>query len=209
VDGGTFNDYLQQRVLPALNMVRTTVSIPPRDPGYQSLYIASRCHTTANDMLSYANRLMQAYNRKRVADSPFDFKLVRGQFHDMHCRDVDVKTEDKAEHRSPHFKFYTLPGVVDFGDAQQEGSTPMPMILPPAGKADVVVCGFTKTVGQSRSTLLLVPSEQIAVVVMTDTAGRPGTWDRIASMVLKGILGPPNTESSSALGTGGGGAQGN
>jgi len=52
VDGGTFNDYLQQRVLPALNMVRTTVSIPPRDPGYQSLYIASRCHTTANDVFS-------------------------------------------------------------------------------------------------------------------------------------------------------------
>ena len=59
----------------------------------------------------------------------------------------------------------------------------MPTILPPAGK-DIVVCGFSQTVSGSRSTLLVVLREQIAVVVMTNAVGCLKTPGRVAGMLL-------------------------
>ncbi|KAK4452747.1 putative D-aminoacylase [Podospora aff. communis PSN243] len=213
VAGMSYGQFVEQRIFQPLQMTKSTTraaAINPEDIAtpYATLddgsffelpqphiwdgtvhAAAQAVRTSVNDILKYANSLIQAFKSEdegKMNESESPLKLVHHQLLSHMSRS---KPPRPAKGYGLGFQFITLPSVLGFG-CNSSYCKPMPT-LTAAGGRSVVVRGHGGSMAGYTSTLALIPEDEIAVVVFTNSIGLADPSDWIATMLLEAVLDSP------------------
>ncbi|KAK0644421.1 beta-lactamase/transpeptidase-like protein [Cercophora newfieldiana] len=212
VAGMSYGQFVEQRIFLPLEMTKSTTRASTIQPGdlatpYAALDDGTVCQlnqpevwdgtvhaaaqavrTSLNDALKYANGLIQAFKHEdgKETGPETSLKLVQHQLSSIMPRSKPPKP---LKGYGLGFSYITLPSAMGFGCNGSFCKT-MPTLSAPDGRK-VVVRGHGGSMAGYTSTLALIPEEEVAVVVFTNSIGLADPSDWIATLLLEAVLDSP------------------